>query len=119
VAAAAALLLEMVMALAVLVVAQTAAQIMVLQTLVAAVVVDAMWLAEMAAQALLLFATLIQSPPQLQQLAHQQSPCLEATVFTDGQPPDQLHSNHGRLPIPLKCLWSLEPNGCARCCHGW
>ena len=38
---------------------------------------------------------------------------LAATAFTLGQVLDQLHSNHGRLPLPLKCLWSLEPNGCA------
>jgi hypothetical protein len=85
---------------AVLVAAVTeTAQIRELQTLAAAAVVDAMLLAEMAAQALLLFATLIQSPQQLQLQALQQSPCLGATVFTDGQPLAQLRSKaaHGTL----------------------
>jgi hypothetical protein len=73
---------------------------------------------ELAVLALLLFVmrTLIQ-PQHLQQVRLLLQP-LAVTVFINGLAPAQLHSNHGRLPLPLKCLWSLEPNGCTRCRHG-
>jgi len=51
-------------------------------------------------------------------LEAQHSPTRVGIRFTLGQVPVQSRSNHGNISLPLKCLWSLEPNGCTRRRYG-